>query len=180
MCTKRKLGQVKQNNFVMFLLEYLGSLVEQVWHKILMHNFNLMHNYKLFRTHAYHVKLSHLNHKNHLGHMDGKVLTAKIQCILNLSYNILNQPQYFFPPQTPQHTQRQFQPQITTNQPLPLPSTSFPQKSNQLPTQPLPSSNNTVPQQPIYNVKVQNFQAYMISPLDLNDVQLYIWSSFIK
>jgi len=68
--------------------------------------------------------------------------------------------------------QPQFHSQLTTSQPLPLQSTPFPQKSNQLPPQPPPNPNNKAPQQLVYNVKGQNFQVCMITPLGLNDVKL--------
>lgn len=83
-------------------------------------------------------------------------------------YPQFQQPYPYFPPKyyPPQPTQpSQFQ---KPNQQISL---SFPQKSNQLPAQPLPSPNNKS-QQVIYNVEGKNFQACMITPLGLNDVQL--------
>lgn len=80
-------------------------------------------------------------------------------------------PPQFLPPsnQIPQANQS---PQVLVhnqNRQLSLP---FPQKSNQLPAQPLLNPNNKIPQQPVYNMEGQNPQTYVITPLDVNNVQL--------
>jgi len=73
-----------------------------------------------------------------------------------------------FPPQYYHRPAQQTQPH-NLNPQLSFP---FPQRPNQLPTQPLPNPNNNKNSQLVYNIKGQNFQTYMITPLDLNNVQL--------
>lgn len=72
-------------------------------------------------------------------------------------------PQYF--PQTNQLPHAQAQ---NANPQLSLP---FPQTPNQLPIQPLPNPNNKT-SQPVYNLEGRNPQNYMITPIDLKNVQL--------
>ena len=72
-------------------------------------------------------------------------------------------PQYF--PQINQLPQAQAQ---NENPQLSLP---FSQRPNQLPIQPLPKTNNKTPHS-VYNLEGQNPKTYMITPLDLNIVQL--------
>ena len=55
--------------------------------------------------------------------------------------------------------------------PNPQLSLLFPQRPNQLPAQPLPNPNNKNPQN-AYIVEGKQFPTYMITPLDLKDVQL--------
>ena len=81
---------------------------------------------------------------------------------------------YQYPPSYPNYPPQQIpqqnqQPQLKNQNPqLSLP---FPQIPNQLPAQPLPNPNNKNPQN-TYMIEGQQFPTYMITPLDLNDVQL--------
>jgi len=72
----------------MSFLEDLGNLVKQVWKKILVYNFNLMHNYKVIGIYPYHGKLGHLNHKTHIGHKNGKIPMVESPSTLNIFNNI--------------------------------------------------------------------------------------------
>jgi len=84
-------------------------------------------------------------------------------------------PSYFprqFLPQSNQIPQSNELPQIQVHNQNPQLSLTFTQKPNQLPTQPLLNPNNKIPQQHVYNMEGKNPQTYVITPLDLNNVQL--------
>lgn len=122
-----------------------------------------MHNQKTIRMHPCLGNLGPHNLKIHIGHKVGNFFMENVLNILNSNNRILLfQPQYY-PPQPNQAHQFQNQ-----NKKLSLP---FPQKSNQLHTQ-LISNPNNKNQQAVYNVEGQIFQACMITPLGINDVQL--------
>jgi hypothetical protein len=76
-----------------------------------------------------------------------------------------------YPPQFQQpYPNQPAQPQISQPQQLQFPSNQ-PPRPTQLPAQPIANPNNKVAQ-PAYNVELQNFPAYMITSLGINDIHL--------
>lgn len=79
----------------------------------------------------------------------------------------LNQPTLLS--QNPQPQQLQF----PSRQPLQIHFSQFPQRPTHLPTQTIPNLNNNVAH-PAYNMELQKFPMYMITPTDLNNIHLRI------
>jgi hypothetical protein len=78
-----------------------------------------------------------------------------------ISYPTQPQTQLTTPPQ---------QLQLTQPQQLQLPSTQ-PPRPTQFPSQPIPNPNNKVAQ-PTFNTELQPFPTYLVTPVDLQEIQL--------
>lgn len=156
---KIKLEQDKLNLFVL-LIKYHGKINNQIGLKLSI--LNHMHNHETIGLHP----------------MPWQPWPPKSQ---NPSWAQAWKNNYGKYPQNPQFQQPcpsfplQYYPQPSQpyqfqnpNQQISIP---FPQKPNQLPAQSLPNPNNKN-KKAIYNVEGKKFQASMITPLGLNDVQL--------